>query len=266
MFHSKGFEFSVALPNQRESVMSERFYLPDPPDFSPGLRLRLDEAEGKHATRVLRKGVGDSLLLFDGRGYEYQARIEEAGKKGVEVSLQQRKQVDKELPCRVHLLAAVPKGKLADHMIQQLCELGVSSVTPLRTERSVVKPGANTLESWRQTVIEASKQNGRTLLMEIRPVTEFNAALAACAGKRAVLLHPGAEHKLTEALLPTRPAAGGECWICIGPEGGFSDAELETARAAGFIMARFGRSVMRIGTAAVAAAALLRGLCQLKVS
>jgi 16S rRNA (uracil1498-N3)-methyltransferase len=143
------------------------------------------------------------------------------------------------------LLAAAPKGDRLEGMIDGLSQVGVGTWSPLLSERTVVEPRAGKLERLHRVAIEAMKQCGRAWLLEIGESVGFDTALA---GRVVMADASGAPYQRTGAEKLT---------LLIGPEGGWSEAELATARVAGVQVARFGVHTMRTETAAMVAAAVV---------
>jgi 16S rRNA (uracil1498-N3)-methyltransferase len=168
------------------------------------------------------------------------------GKKQVTLNVAERVLVPCERRSAFTVLAAMPKGDRGDFLVEKLVELGVTQFIPLLTERSVVEPKANRIENLRRTVIEASKQCGRNSLMKIEvPLAWERAARMEFPGLR-VILHPSGS-----AAFSTETGA-----VAIGPEGGFSEREMELAIRAEWHAVTLGPRILRIETAAIAAAAI----------
>ncbi|MBX9622334.1 MAG: 16S rRNA (uracil(1498)-N(3))-methyltransferase [Gemmataceae bacterium] len=229
--------------------MADRFYTPDP---LPAGEYVLSGPEAHHLVTVRRFGPGDRVVLFNGDGHDYPAEVVAADRKRTVLTVGAPVRVDRELPFVVEVAAALPKGDRGDFLIEKLTELGVGRFVPLRTARTVVEPKEARLNKLRQAVIEASKQCGRNVLMRVGPLTEWADYLAA-ADRPAVrfLLHPPGEG--SQAGLPSAVNEG--VAFAVGPEGGFTDDEVTAAEAAGWRRASLGPRVLRVETAAIAAAA-----------
>jgi 16S rRNA (uracil1498-N3)-methyltransferase len=226
--------------------MSDRFYTDDP--LGPGEYV-LTGPEAHHLAAVRRFAPGDRVTLFNGDGREYPAEVVSAGKRSVVLNVFPAVAADRELPFFLCVASALPKGDRADFLVEKLTELGLTRFVPLVTARSVVVPKANVVGKLTRAVIEASKQCGRNRLM----VVEEPWAWAEFVGRDDLtadryLLHPVGPG------LPAAAPAGGAA-IAVGPEGGFTDEELAAAAAAGWQRASLGPRVLRVETAAVAAAA-----------
>ena len=220
----------------------DRFYCPE---LAAG-ELALPEAEGRHAWQVLRKSTGDRVELFDGAGRRAAAELVSVHKKAVVARAEEPTQTPAAPPLTV--AAAVPKADRFKWMVEKLTELGVTTLVPLKTERTVVDPGAAKLEKMAATVVAACKQSGRDRLMAIEPVTDLASALARPAGTR-LIADVGASGR----------GGGVDTLLLVGPEGGWTDAERAAAAEAGFEPVTLGPHVLRTETAAVAGAAVLAG-------
>ena len=228
--------------------MAERFYTPD---WLAVGEYVLTGAEAHHLTTVRRFAHGDRVVLFNGDGDEYEAEIIGSSKKSVSLQVLTANVRDRELPFPLIVAAAVPKADRADYMIEKLTELGVSRYVPLITHRSIVVPRDSTIAKLSRAVIEASKQCGRNRLMSIDPPRKWVEFLAlADLPRTRFVLHPA---ECATAL--NRGSVEG-ITIAVGPEGGFTPDEVAAAAASGWRTASLGPRVLRIETAAVAAAAL----------
>lgn len=221
---------------------------------------------------MLRIAPGQRIALFDGRGLEAPAEVVAIDGGDVELAIARPQAALCESRSSVILASAVPKGERFSWLIEKATELGVARLIPLITERSIVVPGDGKLERMRRTVIEASKQCGRTQLMEISlPMTwtEFvtrelavHGGWVAHAGGEplprmasAASRIPGGSCGELRAVQPPEPPA--DCVGAVGPEGGFTDAELERALSAGGTLVALGPRILRIETAAIVLATLL---------
>ena len=206
--------------------------------------LPLTDAEARHATAVRRLGQGDAVTALDPAGRTAGAELSH-GPGGWGVRLTSAPLDPPDRP-RLAVYAAVPKGARADWMAEKLCELGVARWTPLLTRRSAVSPGANKVQRWRRLAAEAAKQSGSPPTAIDDP-TSLADALAGCGSSPTVLT--------TERDAPPFAAAE-SAWV--GPEGGWDDAELAAFDAVGARYATLGESVLRVETAALAAAVVAR--------
>lgn len=242
-----------------------RFYcesLPFPPAASKDGRLldipiALNDDESHHASRVLRLKEGDAVEVFDGCGREGEGRIAFPSRDSAIVRLTRLSEASPPAT-RIELAVAVPKGLRAEDMVNQLSQAGVSRFTPLLADRSVVKPGEGKRERLARAAVESAKQCGRAWLMEVGDPITIDAALRDAAATKLIAApqhQGGRDVRLTE---PTPRVL-----VLIGPEGGWTERELAQADAAGALRWRLGPHVMRIETAALAAAVLASHLAGL---
>jgi 16S rRNA (uracil1498-N3)-methyltransferase len=230
--------------------MSERFFISAPPH---GGHATLAGDEARHLVRVLRATVGDRVRVFDGSGAEWPARVAAVGRDEVALDCDPPLPPQAEAgPGRLTLGVALPKGERQKWLVEKLTELGVARLVPLDTDRGVAEATPAARERLGRGVIEACKQCGRNRLMEIGAPRTVAAAIAAMpGGSRVVIADPGGA-----PLDPVGLAAGATNVLAlVGPEGGFTAAELAAAEAAGAVRASLGPHVLRIETAAIALAA-----------
>ncbi len=232
-----------------------RFY--DPESLrTAGLQsmVTLKEDESHHASRVLRLQPGDGLVLFDGHGRSAQAEL---------VTYQRDQAVVKVIELQDHapdqpevtLATALPKGSRGDDMINQLCQVGVNRVIPLRTRRSVAEFSDHRRKRFERIIIESAKQSGRAYLPVVEDETDLKKVLAESMDLRLLAspLAEPAQHQLHEQMRKVSKVL-----ILIGPEGGWAPEEIEQAEAVQCVPWCIGPHVLRIETAAVAAVSVLR--------
>lgn len=239
--------------------MLDRFHSADSLDAA---RITLVGTEAQHLARVLRKEPGEQVTLFDGKGNEVRAQIDAIQRGSVTLSVCGTPLSRPTTGRRVVLACAVPKGDRARWLVEKATELGASAWVPLLTERSVVHPGDVKLEKLRQTVITACKQCGRNDLMPIQQPQNWCSFLATPRGDASLLVahptgSPPGEWLHSMSLEEQVPMT-----VAIGPEGGFTDEELESSRACGARLIGLGESVLRIETAAIAALSAIRMHCR----
>lgn len=230
--------------------MAERFYCAG---AAEGGMLRLEGDEARHLARVRRIGPGETVELFDGQGFATRAEVVSTGRDTVTLRAVGGPLPDRAPILELTLMTAVPKGDRFDWLVEKATEIGVARLVPVMAERSVVDPRAGKLERLRRTVIEACKQCGRNRLMGLEPVASWAEVAARPGDHLRLLAHP------THGRLPDwpRPPASGRAWVAVGPEGGFTDAEVETARDRGWQTVGLGPTLLRIETAGLVACAQL---------
>jgi 16S rRNA (uracil1498-N3)-methyltransferase len=234
--------------------MADRYFVESP---ISGSLACLDGSEAHHLAHVMRARVGDEVELFDGTGATYGARIERIGRSEVELSILSRADVDRELACDITLAVSLPKGDRQRWLVEKATELGVRRLVPCVTARGVAQPVENAVARLRRVVIESSKQCRRNRLMEIvEPVRFLDFAATAPNDAVRFVAHPTPRGDGdTSNLLREHSVASLPLVAAIGPEGGFTDEELQMALDAGWKCVRLGPRILRVETAAIAVAA-----------
>jgi len=212
--------------------------------------VQLPEAEAHHARDVLRMNELAIVELFDDAGQVARGKLSFDGQRGASVAVD-AVHTPAVAPFQLTIAAAVPKGERADWMIEKLGELGVSRFIPLATERSVVLPGGtNKRQRWERLAIESAKQSRRAGIMRIDDLTPLESAMSS----GWYLSTNDDAASIGEMLGQKREQ---ELRLFIGPEGGWTDAERTAFDAAGLTGVRLTDTILRIETAAVAAAAVV---------
>ena len=221
-------------------------------------RVELTRAERHYLLDVLRLRAGDELEVFDGEGGRHPARVE--GDSALRLG---PRRVDAARGAPVALAQALAKGEKMELVVEKATELGASEILPFASERSVVrlegKRAEERVERWRRIAASAARQCGRADLPAVHPVGTLESVLDAAAqrGQRCLLLWEKArELRLSQALA----RIDGPVVLVVGPEGGFSDAEAEVARARGAELVTLGPRVLRTETVALAALAVAQFL------
>ena len=228
--------------------MPRRYFHPAPIDPPT---VTLGGSEAHHLLHVVRVQPGDGIVVFDGHGREYEAKVIRRRRGEVDVQVGPAQLVDRELNFSLAVGVPLPKGDRARWLVEKLTELGVSHVTPLTTARSERLRGSE-VEKLQRYIIEASKQCGRNRLMEIGPPVGWLAWIEAASGDCKLVAHPGGE--------PLRILDAGRSMdlrLAFGPEGGLTDEEVQAAVGAGWQAVDLGPRILRVESAAVSLAAAL---------
>ena len=251
----------VASRLYNAAMNSPRFYCPLP--LTPGALAGLPENAARHACRVLRLRVGDSLTLFDGQGGEYVGRIAVVERERVTVEVLAWQAVERESALSLTLVQALQAGEKMDLTVQKAVELGVSRIVPVASRRSVLRlegeRAVRRLAHWRGVVASACEQCGRNRLPEVTAIEKLERWLERPMADTAMrlMLAPEAGQSLADL---TAPTDGRRIELLIGAEGGLAPEEMEQAAAAGFVPIRLGPRILRTETAGLAALAAIQCL------
>ncbi|MFE3457503.1 16S rRNA (uracil(1498)-N(3))-methyltransferase [Nocardiopsis aegyptia] len=225
----------------------------------------LTGAEGRHAAVVRRIRAGETVDLSDGRGERARCTVVEVGRDSVVCEVGERWHEPAPRP-RLTVVQALPKGDRGELAVEMMTEAGVDVIVPWAAERCVTRwkgdRAAKSLAKWRATAREAAKQARRGRLPEVTALAgRDDVAALLSAADTAVVLHEDAAVRLSDVAVPDGdrvPHGDGGVVLVVGPEGGFSDAELDTFTRAGAESALLGPSVLRTSTAGVAALSILQ--------
>ena len=234
--------------------MTRRRFFAPPSAFNLSKKsVTLTADEARHLREVLRLKPGDEVSVFDGEGKEFRARVVQARRESAELELQNELEPARpESPLRITLAVALLKGEKFDLVVQKATELGVARFVPLITRYADIKlrdeADANKrVARWQRIALEAAKQCGRAVVPEVSlPVN-----LSSVFSESCLLFSEKGGRGLTQIKTDKITAI-------IGSEGGWSDQELDEARAAGVDIVTLGGRILRAETAAITAAALLQ--------
>lgn len=229
-------------------------YFYTPPHNISSDSLVIDGDEFVHLTHVMRKHVGDALRVVDGCGNAFDVVIREIHRRTAICVIRERHHLLNEPQRYLTLAVALLKNSAKfDFLVEKCTELGVSAIVPLLTERTLPRHGRT--ERWQTLALAAMKQSMRCVLPKIHEVRSLKAFLTSVASDSLKLLPH--EKVASPTLFDILQQFNGESvCVCIGPEGGFSDEEVELARTAGFQAVSLGRRRLRTETAAIAATTL----------
>lgn len=240
-----------------DHCMTRRRFFAPPSAFNFTQRtITLTADEARHLREVLRLKPGDEVSVFDGAGKEFRARVAQASREFAELDLDEEIQPARpESPLQITLAVALLKGEKFDLVVQKATELGVTKIVPLMTRYADIKlrdeaDASKRVARWQRIALEAAKQCGRAVVPEVSlPVT-----LAPLLDGSCLLFSEKGGQGLTRMETDQVTAI-------IGSEGGWSDEELDQARAAGAQIITLGGRILRAETAAITAAALLQHRC-----
>jgi 16S rRNA (uracil1498-N3)-methyltransferase len=222
--------------------------------------LELSPEAGQHVGVVLRMQPGDSITLFCGDNRELDALLVAVHKKRVSVKIVAERVVNRESPREIHLAQAISKGERMEFVMQKAVELGVASISPIITSRSVVKLDPARMEKklaqWQAIAIAACEQSGRNQIPLINNACSLDDYLQQNKLPLKFVLDPRESKTWRDYDFDQSELA-----LLIGPEGGFSEEELKQIFSAGFNPLRLGPRVLRTETAAIAALSVLQAVC-----
>ena len=242
--------------------------------FAPGadredVVVDLPDDEARHLTQVLRLGPGDAVRVFDGRGREHAAVVADAGRAGVRVRTRSAVAAPPEPGVRVMLGVALLKSRKVDAVVRDATMLGVRALQPLVTTRTDVPArrfGAAAAERWTRIAIASAKQCGRAFVPRIHPPVAFDRFLGDVsdgASLRIILVEPAAAGAAASPVrsltAEPRPASA---VVVVGPEGGWTEAEVTKAARAGFRVTTLGRRTLRAEAVPPAALSVLHFVWQ----
>src|ERR1700754_618249 len=236
--------------------MTRRRFFAPPSAFDFSKRtVTLTADEARHLREVLRLKTGEEVSVFDGVGKEFRARVAQARREFAELDLDEEIEPARpESPLQITLAVALLKGEKFDLVVQKATELGVTKIVPLTTRYADIKlrdesDASKRVVRWQRIALEAAKQSGRAVVPTIENPSPFESVLSP--SNPCLLFSEKSGHGLTQIDTDSVTAI-------IGSEGGWSDEELEQARAAGAQIVNLGGRILRAETAAITAAALLQ--------
>lgn len=222
----------------------------------------LDAEQAHHLTRVLRLGEGARVFVFDGEGAEWECEVARIAKREVELNLLRRLDDVIESPLRLTLAQALIKGDKFDWVVQKATELGVTRIVPLITEhcdvRRAEERAEQRLQRWRRISLEALKQCGRRRLVEICEPGPFEDFCGSATQDDRLIFSERGGQGLRE--VSAKLQRSNQLSLCVASEGGWSERELKTAEANGFIAVHLGPRILRTETAAISVVTLAQHL------
>lgn len=244
-------------------TMSHRYYLDT--EFEIGSSVTLSGTEAHHVLNVMRAKAGQPIQLFDGRGLQAEGEIIATSRRDVKIQIASLESLEPEPRPRVVIAAATPKGDRLRFMVEKMTELGACAWLPLESDHSVNPLNPGTQKKVQQWIVDACKQSHRNRLLETLPPANLQQVVDQSHGvaRRLIAVAPSDREPRHEAL-ENRAAPASDAsllpacdqLILIGPEGGFTQDEVQYAMHNGFAGLSIGNLVLRIETAALAALTL----------
>jgi 16S rRNA (uracil1498-N3)-methyltransferase len=235
-------------------MRTHRLFTPE--SLHVGTDVVLDKKAAHYLFRVLRLPENSELILFNGNGNDYRCMLSRSGRDCAHAQVLESAPGRPESPLRITLTQAISRGDRMDYSLQKATELGVAAIHLLFSERVEVKLGGGRLEKrlqhWRGVIRSASEQCGRATVPELRAPVALHQWLEI-PGRRLVL-----EARADDTLGTTE--LGDSVDLAVGPEGGFSKAEIDSMKRSGVHPVRLGPRILRTETAGPAAIAVLQAI------
>lgn len=219
--------------------------------------ISLDHEATQHIAQVLRMNVGDPFIIFNGKGGEYSATIIDRTKNNVIIKTTGFHAIERESPLNLHLIQCISRGEKMDWVIQKAVELGVKQITLLISERCGIKLPPDRWnkkqEHWQKIILSACEQCGRNTIPKLHLGDSLGDSPLLGTAPFRFILDPRAGKKLSAIELIDR-----EIILLIGPEGGFTENEMDLAKQNGFTSISLGQRILRTETAGLAAISALQ--------
>lgn len=232
-----------------------RFFVDVP--LTVGESAVIEGEDARHIAGALRMTVGETLTLCDGAGQDYACTITATDRQTVTALVDSVCPSVAEPTLAVTLYMGLPKGDKLELIIQKAVELGVTTIIPVTTARSIARfeprDGAKKLTRWRRIAAEAAGQSGRGIRPTVEEPLTFKQALSRLAEENVLLCYEGGGAPIGELVSPADTALS----LFVGPEGGFDPAEVEAVKGLGGRIATLGPRILRCETAPLAALAVL---------
>jgi 16S rRNA (uracil1498-N3)-methyltransferase len=212
-------------------------------------QLLLTPQQQHYLLRVLRLRDGDKFIVMNGMGKWWLAQLE-----GEQGKVLEQLEVKSELPISITLMMALPKGNGFDEVIRCCTELGVTCIAPVMSDRTLLNPSPQKLERWRRIASEAAEQSERAVVPTILEVVTLNTALKETTATHSYICEARGDYPHLQQVINK---TANEIIIAIGPEGGWTNQELEIAVESGFQPISLGRRVLRAVTAPIVAVSLI---------
>ncbi|MBD2335492.1 16S rRNA (uracil(1498)-N(3))-methyltransferase [Calothrix sp. FACHB-156] len=221
-------------------------------------QILLTKEQQHYLVRVLRLREGDRFIAMDGKGKWWLTQL--VGEQG---QVLEALVVETELPVSITLMVALPKGSGFDEVVRCCTELGVTTIAPVLSDRTLLQPSPQKLERWRRIAAEAAEQSERAFIPTIFEPVAFSSSLSFANSHKYICEARGNFPHLKNFLPHQGQMTNDqEVVIATGPEGGWTQPEIDSAIAAGFQAVSLGRRILRAVTAPVVALSLVSAACE----
>ena len=220
--------------------------------------LEIAGEQSHYVTRVLRLQTGDRMILFDGSGSEWKAKIIDTKRNRLLLELEERAIPDRESPINLTLIQSISRSQRMDLVMQKSTELGVTRIVPVFSTNTIVKMKEDKIEKkinhWRNILISASEQSGRTKIPDlIIPIQLETECLKRYKSDLSIFYDTTGK----DSYDANKPK---DITTVIGPEGGFTEDEKQMAIDAGYMVMQSGPRLLRTETAPIMALSILQYL------
>lgn len=222
------------------------------PQQQQGTQISLTAQQCHYLTGVVRLKDGDRFIIMNGLGSTWIAQL-----KAKKAEIVEEIQESTELPLSVTSMVALPKGNGFDDVVRCCTELGVSTLMPILSERTLVNPSPHKVERWRRIATEATEQSERQKVPQIETPVSFTTALSQISPQFSQRYLCVTRRKTPHLLSYLSPYSTDSIIIATGAEGGWTDEEIEKAIAQGFQLVSLGSRILRAITAPIVALSLV---------
>ncbi|MBL7994108.1 16S rRNA (uracil(1498)-N(3))-methyltransferase [bacterium] len=244
----------------KSPIHNDQYFYVIPEDVNNRQSVILRGEEAFHCTKVLRKKAGDRFFAVDGSGNEYLVELEEAHKDTVTCHILDSKTRPTELSSDITLAQALIKNDHFDLVVEKCTELGVNTIIPLETERSLADPGKNKFHRWQKIMLSSMKQSRRSVLPRLNEVTPLDELVEKSNHYDVkIIFHEKSDRPVFD-FTKNIIMSGTKILVLVGPEGGFTESEHRTAVSHDFISLSLGRRRLRAETAAISAIGIFSNL------
>jgi 16S rRNA (uracil1498-N3)-methyltransferase len=238
-----------------------KFFVPE--SFLINNEALIEGDDYKHISRVLRLKIGDKIGINNCTGKEFIGEIASIDKKYVHVNLLNEVSINNESGLKIYLFQGLPKSSKMDLIVQKATELGVCEITPIITQRVVVKSELSEFKKqgrWNRIILEACKQCKRSIIPEVNPPIEFEELLKRLTNMDIIIVPYEEENNFGIKSLVQQIRTGEikKAAIIIGPEGGFEPIEIEKLKACRAFIVTLGPRILRTETAGFVCTSLLQ--------
>lgn len=217
---------------------------------------KLGEENLRYVKSVLRMKKGDHLILFDGTGWEYETVIKQFIADGISVEILKKDKIPDEV-VNITIYQALPKANKMDFIIQKTTELGADRIVPFQSARSIPRLSVDKarfkISRWRNIATEAARQCGRADIPEVTGILSYEEVITCSEREKLKIIFWEEEsvRGIKQVLRDEKYNGVKDIAVIIGPEGGFSKEEVESAVRKGFISVSLGRNILKVETAAL---------------